>query len=123
MKDGEDALRAGVGEICLALPGAERGETHGGHDSYVVRGKKFAYYLNNHHGDGRIAINVRAMPGEQSRLVEADPERYLVPAYLGARGWVGLRLDAGEVDWGEVERLVLDSFVLQAPKRLVAELG
>ncbi len=116
-------LRSKVADICLAFPEAARSMSHGGHDSYSVRGKKFAYFLDNHHGDGRIAINVRAMPGEQSRLVEQDAERFFVPAYLGPRGWVGLRIDLGDVDWAEAERLITDSYLLQAPRKLAALLG
>jgi hypothetical protein len=41
-----------------------------------------------------------------------------MPAYVGPRGWVGLRLDRGRVDWKEVEELVTHSYQLIAPKRL-----
>lgn len=74
----------------------------------------------NHHDDGRIAINVKAPPGEQSRLIATDPERYFMPAYLGPRGWAGMRLDVGATPWREVERLCVESYVLLAPKRLAA---
>jgi predicted DNA-binding protein (MmcQ/YjbR family) len=40
---------------------------------------------------------------------------------VGARGWVGLRLDRGKVDWAEVEELVRYSYGLVAPKRLAKE--
>ena len=113
-------LRARLARIACAFPEAERDATHGGHDAYAVRGKKFAYFLDNHHGDGRTAVTVRCPPGEHTRLIESDPVRFFMPAYLGPRGWVGLRLDLARVDWDEVERLVLDSYVLQAPKRLAA---
>ena len=29
-----------------------------------------------------------------------------MPAYIGQKSWVGLRLDTGEIDWEEVEELV-----------------
>lgn len=58
--------------------------------------------------------------GEGEALVSADPERFYSPAYVGPRGWVGLRLDRGEIDWTEVGDLVIESYLLTAPKRLAA---
>ena len=48
------------------------------------------------------------------------PDRYYMPSYVGARGWVALRLDVGTVDWEEVRELVTDAYLLTAPKRLAA---
>jgi hypothetical protein len=42
-----------------------------------------------------------------------------VPAYIGPRGWFGLRLDGEAIDWSEVRNLVELSYGLVAPKRLV----
>src|SRR5262249_21347353 len=87
-------------EFCDALPEAEvSGEPH---RAFRVRGKTFAYYLNDHHGDGIVSLCAKATPQRQRDLVEAEPERYYVPAYLGPKGWVALRLDLPSVDWGEV---------------------
>jgi predicted DNA-binding protein (MmcQ/YjbR family) len=103
--------------ICAALPEAVR-EVTGRHAGFKVRGRTFAYYLDDHHGDGMVALNAKLPPGESEALVETAPERYHRPAYLGARGWVGLRLDTPEVDWDEVADLVHTSYGLVAPKRL-----
>jgi len=43
-----------------------------------------------------------------------------MPAYIASKGWVGLRLDVGEVDWDEVKELVTHRYLLVAPKRLAA---
>lgn len=55
---------------------------------------------------------------EQAMLIEADPETYFSPAYLGASGWVALRLD-GEVDWDRVGDRIAVSWELAAPRRLL----
>ena len=112
-----DQVRA----ICLALPEvAERG---GQHSAFSVRDKTFVYYTNDHHGDGRLAVTFKAPPGAQEILVGADPERFFRPPYIGHRGWVGLYVDRGPVDWDELANLIADSYRLTAPKRLAALAG
>lgn len=107
--------------ICLALPEAER-RRMGDHASFLVRKKTFAYFLDNHHGDGIVAVCCKTALGENADLIAADPARYYLPAYIGPRGWVALRLDTGEVDWDEVAALVGASYRLVAPKQLAAML-
>jgi hypothetical protein len=115
----EDRRLIRLTEIALALPEAAR-ECHGQHASFTVRKKKFAYYLDDHHGDGIVAFCFRTEPGENEALLASDPSRFYGPAYIGPRGWIGLRLDVGEIDWEEVADFVTDSYCLAAPKRLAA---
>lgn len=109
-------------DICLALPAAESATYGQQHCRFTVGKKKFAYYLNDHHGDGRIGLCCKAGPGEQEALIGSDPEKFYSPAYLGANGWVGVRLDLDTVDWVEIGELITESYRLLAPKRLVAQL-
>jgi predicted DNA-binding protein (MmcQ/YjbR family) len=88
-----------------------------------VRGRTFGYYLNDHHGDGIVAFSCKVGPGENDLLARLHPERFYIPSYLGPRGWVALRLDPAEVDWGEVADLVTGSYRLVAPKRLAERAG
>jgi phosphoribosylglycinamide formyltransferase-1 len=115
------SARERVTALCLALPEAED-HGPGQHAAFTVRGKKFAYYLDDHHGDGRRSVCCRAPAGENTALVAADPERYFIPAYIGPRGWVGYYVDLGREDWGEVRELIIESYRLAAPKRLAAAL-
>jgi hypothetical protein len=110
---------ARLAEICLALPEASRLD-QGDHASFLVRKKVFAYYLNNHHGDQIVSVCCKALPGDNQRLIEANPRKFYLPAYIGPRGWVGLRLDLPTVDWAEVKELVLGSYEQSAPKKLLA---
>jgi len=75
--------------------------------------------LNDHHGDGIVSVACKALPGDNTALAVAQPERFYLPAYIGPRGWIALRLDTGKVDWDEVAELVMGSYRLIAPKRLV----
>jgi hypothetical protein len=112
--------RARLGELTAELPGVEMQDEHG-HTGFLLGGKRFAWLLVDHHGDGRLALWVKAPPGEQAALVGGDPKRYFVPAYLGPRGWVGVNLDdASTPDWDEVAALLETGWRMSAGKRAVA---
>jgi len=104
--------------ICLALPETSERPSHGA-PTFFVRGKRaFLMVMTNHHGDGRFAIWCAAPTGMQQMLVEADPERFFVPPYVGPRGWLGVRLDR-DVDWDEVAGIAEDAYAQVAPPKLV----
>ena len=65
-------------EIALKLPETTR-KTHGSHAPFLVRKKIFAYFLNNHHGDGIVAITSKVLPGDNKALAEAQPRRFYIP--------------------------------------------
>lgn len=108
-----------IARICLAFPETEC-QRKGDHAIFLVRRKVFAYFLANHHGDGIVSICARTLPGDSAALIAADAARFYSPAYIGPRGWVGLRLDRGKVDWEEVRELAAGSYLMAAPKRLAA---
>jgi hypothetical protein len=113
-----------IRKICLGLPEVSERLSHGA-PTFFVRGKKaFLMVLTDHHGDGRFAVWCAAPTGMQSMLVEADPERFFVPPYVGHRGWLGVRLDRG-LHWDELEGIAEDAFAEVAPAKLVeaAQLG
>jgi predicted DNA-binding protein (MmcQ/YjbR family) len=114
----ESPLPARLTAICMGLPEA-LGESRGDHKDFRVRGKVFAYFLNNHHGDGIISVCCKVLPGDNAILIAGDPLKFYMPAYIGPRGWVGLRLDTKKVDWEEVAELVRGSYQLTAPKTLL----
>ena len=107
-----------IRSICLALPETTERPSHGA-PTFFVRGKRpFVMVLTNHHGDGRFAIWCAAPEGLQAMLVEADPERFFVPPYVGHRGWLGVRLDRG-LDWDELTGIAEDAYAEVAPPKLV----
>ena len=116
---GEDPRLVRVSQIAGSLPEAVRAR-QGDHADFRVRRKVFAYFLNNHHGDGIVSVCVRSVLGENVDRAGADPDRYYLPAYIGPRGWFGLRLDRGAIDWNEVRNILQLSYCLAAPKTLAA---
>ena len=111
-------MLAKVRAACLSLPETTERPSHGA-PTFFVRGKKsFLMVLTNHHGDGRFAVWCAAGEGVQALLVDADPDRFFVPPYVGHRGWLGVRLDRG-LDWDELAGICEDAYCVVAPKRLV----
>jgi hypothetical protein len=105
-------------EICLGLPETSERLSHGAPTFFVREKRAFLMVLTNHHGDGRFAIWCAAEEGTQGMLVEADPERFFVPPYVGRRGWLGARLDRG-IDWEELAGIAEDAYAAVAPAKLV----
>ena len=77
-------------------------------------------YLDDHHGDGRLALWCAAPEGMQAGLVGASPDAYFVPPYVGHRGWLGLRLDR-DLPWDEVAGVIEHAYLCVAPKALAAQ--
>ena len=119
-----EQLKDRLTSVCERLPEAqaEQSGPDSRHVRYRVRNKNFAYFTDDHHGNGRLELHCKAPPGEQEALVGAEPDRFFVPPYLGPRGWVGVWLDVGTVDWDEVADLMTEAYRMTAPKRLAAGL-
>ncbi len=116
-KSGQSDVLAKISKIAAALPETTR-VLKGSHAQFLVRKTTFAYFLNDHHGDGIVSIACKVLAGDNKTLAEAQPRRFYLPAYIASRGWVALRLDVGTVDWDEVKELLMGSYVLVAPKTL-----
>jgi hypothetical protein len=113
--------RARVVAIVEGLP--EAGVVAAGnHLSLEVRQKRLGWYLDDHHGDGRLAINCKAPRGVAQQLANHAPDRFHIPKYASHLGWIGLWLDTPQIDWTEVEAILLGAYRLAAPKKLIAEL-
>jgi hypothetical protein len=107
-------------EICEALPEVAVEVAGEGHLAFRIRKKTFAYYLFDHHGDGKIAFCCKSTLSEQRRLVKDDPASFFVPPYLGPKGWIAIRLDLDEVDWDTVTELARRAYQDLAPRKLAA---
>ena len=105
--------------LALALPQSEERLSHG-QPTFFVAGKQFAQFRDNHHGDGVTGVCVKTSgTDEQAMLIEAEPELYSRPAYLGPSGWVSINLAPADTDWDHVADRLERSWELAAPRRLV----
>lgn len=116
----DDPLLAELRRIVEALPETSEKISHGVPTWWGGK-KTFACFHNGGYDHGRQAVWFKAAEGAQEALVEADPDRFYRPKYLGPKGWVGLRLE-GEVDWSEVRRFLVQGYRLVAPKRALKAL-
>src|SRR5690242_7278449 len=112
-----------VRELCLALPGAEEFESHGA-PNYRARlgarkGKVFACFCVNHHGDGHVALWLNTPAMEQSRLLASSPKHLFKPPYVGPSGWIGVELNRG-FSWKRVRELVHAAYLNSSPAKLAA---
>ena len=115
MKPDEDTVR--IRQILSAFPEADAID-HDPHTAFKVRGKNYAWHTVNEHGDGRVALIVKMVRGENEALVASDATRYFLPKYVAKSGYVGVYLDLGAIDWDEIEELAVDAYLLSAPKTL-----
>ena len=110
-----------VRAAALRLPEASERLSHGAPTFFVRNKTSYVMFHDDHHGDGRLAIWCAAPAGVQGLMVDEDPARFFVPAYVGHRGWLGFRLDV-DTDADEVDQIIEEAYRTVAPKRLVAAL-
>lgn len=116
-----DRALAAVRKACLSLPEVTERLSHGT-PSFFIRDKKtFVMFQDDHHGDAILGVWCAAPPGVQGELIEAEPDRFFRPPYVGHRGWVGLRLDVG-LDPDELTGIVTEAYRQIAPKTLIRQL-
>ncbi len=109
-----------VRALCMALPDAW--EKIAWSEPTWRHKKVFAMYASaeNHHGGGRHAVWLAAAAGMQEMLIEARPEAFFRPAYVGVNGWIGVFLDA--VDDIELGLHIRNAYRVAAPPKLIARL-
>lgn len=90
----------------------------GEHRGFRVRGKAFACYRVDRHGDGRTTLAVR-MPSEVRALVSSVRlDRASNSPGAGLHRWFDVELQERAVDWGALAALVRESYRLVAPASL-----
>ncbi len=116
MQDVLEGIRSIIGD----WPETEERISHGSPTFWGGK-KTFASFHVDHHGDGRVAIWCKADLDLQETLVEADPDTFFVPPYVGPSGWVGIEV-ANDIDWDMVAALLEDGYRMVAPQRAIKRL-
>jgi hypothetical protein len=118
---GAGAALAKVRALCLGFPEVSERPSHGAPTFFIRDKKSFLNFVDNHHGDGKLAVIVAAPPGFQGTIVAHDPVTYYLPAYVARLGWVGVRLDQGTA-WDEIAGVIEQAYLTVAPRELAARL-
>lgn len=105
-----------IRSITDRLPGVAVGVDGFGHTTFKVAKKSLVLVGGGHDGDGSLSI--KTDPTTQAMLVKRGP--YTRTPYIGQHGWVSL-WGKDEIDWADVEDLVVDAYRAAAPKKLLKE--
>jgi hypothetical protein len=112
------AVAGRIRAICLALPEVVE-KPFGGHTAPAYRVREKLFVMTS---EDQSSMTMKAPRGEQAILVGSEPERFFVPKYVGPKGWIGVRIDLkAQPDWDEMAELIIESYCMTAPKRLVAQ--
>lgn len=122
MAERRRSISAAVRELCLAFPEVEEFESHGSPNYRsrlgARRGKVFAVWALNHHGDGHVGLWLNTPAMEQSGLL-ASSRHLFKPPYVGPAGWIGIELNRG-VAWKRVCELTHLAYQNSSPAKLAA---
>ena len=102
-------------KICLALPDTKETETWG--KPHFRVGEKIFCGCGDEHG--RLVIGFKMEMSDAAAIIKI-PGVWKAP-YVGHKGWVSMD-PAVFGDWDEIERLIIGSYRLIAPKRTLARL-
>ena len=119
-KKKERTITDAVRDLMAHLPETEEFISHGA-PTFRVRGKIFAVYTINHHGDGRVALNLKSPKGAQALYTKVEPDVYFVPPYTGPKGWLGVQLDKG-LSWKAISEHAQDAYREVAPMALIDDI-
>lgn len=112
-KPSKTQLFAKVRALALSFPDATERPSHGA-PAFFVGKKQFAVIVDNHHGDGKVAIWAAAPEGAQGMLIDSEPAHFFRPAYVGHLGWVGVEID--KAPWSSVASVLESAYQARAPK-------
>ena len=103
-----------VRRICQSIAGVVEKTSHGS-PTFLSPQRVFVMFVDNHHGDGHVAVWTPAAPGAQEALIAEAPEAYFRPLYVGGAGWVGVELS--KVNDEQLGALIREAFRLVTAKK------
>jgi YjbR len=107
-----------VRAICLSFPQVTERPSHSAPTFFVRDKKAFVNaWVDGHHGDTFPHLWCAAPAGMQQAILSREGRRYFRPPYVGARGWIGVRLDV-DLDWREIADICEDAYRAVAPPSL-----
>jgi hypothetical protein len=105
-----------VREIVSSFPEVEASAQ--GRSAWRVRGKLFAWEARERDGGG---LAVRVDSEEKQLILDSNPDVYFTSPHY--RGYPGVQIRLELVDREELRMRLEDAWLIQAPKRLAAQLA
>jgi hypothetical protein len=105
-----------VREIALSFPEAE--ESGQERTVFKVRGKAFAWAARERDGGG---LGIRVESDEKQLILDSNPDVYFTSPHYN--GWPGVQIRLDAIDREELRMRLEDAWLIQAPKRLAAQLA
>ena len=112
------AVVARVRSLCLGLPESVEKQAWAG-TQWRIRDRMYAHVLTVDFVDGPVTVMTFRSSGPELDALRGAGHPFFRPAW-GA-GLVGLVLDA-DVNWDEVTELVIESYCVLAPRKLVRQI-
>ncbi|KIL39902.1 hypothetical protein SD70_16860 [Gordoniibacillus kamchatkensis] len=107
-----EAMLARIRPICAKLPEVTEEIDGFDHTVFRVNGKTFIFTGEN--GEkGVPGLSVKTDRETQELLIASG--RYSKTPHIGHHGWVSMH---GEPDWAELSELIVESYMIVAPKKL-----
>ena len=113
------AVVAELGSVCLGLPETVEKQVWAG-TQWRVRNRMFAHVLSVDFADGPVTVMTFRSSGPELDALRSAGHPFFRPAW-GAN-LVGMVLDPG-VNWDEVTELVIESYCVLAPRKLVEQIN
>ena len=114
----DDPLLVQLRPICLGLPESCEVEAWGRPTFRAGPKKLFVIYTADRNRPHSMVFK----PDADERQALVQDERFFVPPYFGASGWLALDFTIGTVDWTEVAELADSSYRRVALKRMLTVL-
>jgi len=102
-------------KLCAALPDVTE-VLAWGEPTWRVGGRIFAQLDDHHHGAKHVSVWLPAPEGAQEALIDAEPDRFFRPPYVGGAGWVAVILDT-KPNWDMVAGLLAQAHGIVAAKK------
>lgn len=102
-----------IRRLALNMPGAFEQESYGGRPSWRTKARMFAWIREDPE-----ALVVWVESEEDKRaLISAEPDKFFTTSHYDGHPIVLVRLDAVDID--EAREIIIESWRLRAPQRLV----
>jgi hypothetical protein len=85
--------------------------SHGAPTFFIRDKRSFVSYMDDHHGDGRLALWCASSSDVQRMLASSRSAQFFVPPYVAHLGWLGVRLDR-DLDWDEIAGVIADAHAI-----------